>query len=54
MVLTVMPILITSDILVWPMLLAQELPSPQQNLIFWNLFEFSAAEITQKSISPTF
>jgi len=25
-----------------------------QNLVFWNLFEFSAAEITQKSISPTF
>ncbi len=25
-----------------------------QNLVFWNLFEFSAAEITSKSISPTF
>ncbi len=25
-----------------------------QNLMFWNLFEFSAAEITLKSISPTF
>jgi hypothetical protein len=25
-----------------------------QNLIFRKLFEFSAAEITQKSISPTF
>jgi hypothetical protein len=25
-----------------------------ENLVFWNLFEFSAAEITQKSISPTF
>ncbi len=25
-----------------------------QNLVFWNLFEFSAAEITLKSISPTF
>ncbi len=23
-----------------------------QNLVFWNLFEFSAAEITSKSISP--
>jgi hypothetical protein len=26
-----------------------------QNLVFfWNLFEFSVVEITQKSISPTF
>ncbi len=25
-----------------------------QNLVFWNLFEFSAAEITWKYISPTF
>jgi len=25
-----------------------------QNLIFWNLFEFSAAETTLKSISHTF
>ncbi len=25
-----------------------------QNLVFWNLFEFSAAEITLKSISPRF
>jgi hypothetical protein len=25
-----------------------------QNLVFWNLFEFSAAEITLKLISPTF
>ncbi len=25
-----------------------------QNLVFWNLFEFLAAEITLKSISPTF
>jgi hypothetical protein len=25
-----------------------------QNLIFENLFEFSVAEITSKSISPTF
>jgi len=25
-----------------------------QNLVFRNLFEFSAAEITLKSISPTF
>jgi len=25
-----------------------------QNLIFWNLFEFLAAKITQKSISPIF
>jgi hypothetical protein len=25
-----------------------------QNLIFWNLFKFSTAEITLKSISPTF
>jgi hypothetical protein len=25
-----------------------------QNLIFWNLFEFSAAKVTLKSISPTF
>jgi hypothetical protein len=38
-------------ILVWPLLLAQVLPHPQlifpfQNLIFWNLFEFSGAEIT--------
>ncbi len=24
-----------------------------QNLVFWNLFEFSAAEIIQRSISPT-
>jgi len=24
-----------------------------QNLEFWNLFEFSAAEITLKSVSPT-
>ncbi len=25
-----------------------------QNLVFWNLFEFSTAEITFKSLSPTF
>ncbi len=25
-----------------------------KNLVFWNLFEFSAAEITKKPISPTF
>jgi len=25
-----------------------------QNLVFWDLFEFSAAEIIEKSISPTF
>ncbi len=25
-----------------------------QNMGFWNLFEFSVAEITWKSISPTF
>jgi hypothetical protein len=25
-----------------------------QNLVFWNLFQFTAAEITFKSISPTF
>ncbi len=25
-----------------------------QNVVFWNLFEFSAAEITSKSIFPTF
>ncbi len=25
-----------------------------QNLVFWDLFEFSAVEITFKSISPTF
>jgi hypothetical protein len=25
-----------------------------ENLVFWNLFEFSAAEITLKAISPTF
>ncbi len=25
-----------------------------QNLVFWNLFEFSQAEITFKSVSPTF
>jgi len=25
-----------------------------QNLVFWNLFEFSVAEITLKSKSPTF
>jgi hypothetical protein len=25
-----------------------------QNLVTWNLFEFSVAEITLKSISPTF
>jgi hypothetical protein len=24
------------------------------SLVFWNLFEFSAAEISFKSISPTF
>jgi hypothetical protein len=45
--------------LVWPVLLAQELPRPQlnfpsPNLVFWNLFEFSAAEITLKPISLTF
>jgi hypothetical protein len=27
---------------------------PSKNLVFWNLFEFSAAEITSKSISLTF
>jgi len=37
----------------------QVLPCPQlifsfQNLVFWNLFEFSVSEITLKSISPTF
>jgi hypothetical protein len=25
-----------------------------QNLVFWNLFEFSAANIIWKSLSPTF
>jgi hypothetical protein len=25
-----------------------------QNLVFWNLFEYSAAEITLKSVFPTF
>ncbi len=25
-----------------------------QNLVFWNLFEFTVAEIISKSISPTF
>ncbi len=25
-----------------------------QNLVFWNLFEFSTLEITSKSIFPTF
>jgi hypothetical protein len=25
-----------------------------QNLVFWNLFEFSVAEITLKSVSPIF
>jgi hypothetical protein len=25
-----------------------------QNLVFWNLLEFSAEEITYKSLSPTF
>jgi hypothetical protein len=25
-----------------------------QNLVFWNLFEFLAAKITLKSISPVF
>ncbi len=25
-----------------------------ENLVFWNLFEFSVAEITENSISPTF
>jgi hypothetical protein len=39
--------------------LAQALPRPQlifsfQNLVFWNLFEFSVAETTFKSIPPTF
>jgi hypothetical protein len=37
--------------IVWHVLLAQVLPRPQltfsfQNLVFWNLFEFSAGEIT--------
>ncbi len=37
----------------------QLLPRPQlifsfQNLVFWNLFEFSVAEISFKSISPKF
>jgi hypothetical protein len=45
--------------LVWPVPLAQVLPRPQlifpfKTWFFGNLFEFSAAEITQKSISPTF
>jgi Sec-independent protein secretion pathway component TatC len=39
-------------VLVWPAPLTQVLPHHQ--LIFWNLFEFSVAEITSKSISPTF
>jgi hypothetical protein len=44
---------------VWPVPLAQVLPHPQlifpsKTWVFWNLFEFSAAEITKKSISPTF
>jgi hypothetical protein len=47
------------DRLVWHVPLAQVLPHPQlifsfQNLVFKNLFEFSVAEITLKSISPTF
>jgi hypothetical protein len=38
-------------LLVWPVPLAQVIPRPQtdfsfQNLVFGNLFEFSAAEIT--------
>jgi hypothetical protein len=45
---------------VWHVPLAQVLPRPQlifpfKNLLFWNLFEFSAAEITYKiNISHTF
>ncbi len=40
-----------SRILVWPVSLAQVLPTSSttfsfQNLVFWNLLEFSAAEIT--------
>ncbi len=40
----------------WPVPLAQVLPHPQLHFpsktwIFWNLFEFSVAEITSKSIS---
>jgi hypothetical protein len=50
---------LNQSLLVWPVPLAQVLPRPQ--LIFpsktwasWNLFEFSVAKITLKSISPTF
>jgi len=48
-----------TPILVWPVPLAQVLPHPRQispskTWFFGNLFEFSAAEITLKSISPTF
>ncbi len=32
----------------------QVLPHSFQNLVFWSLFEFSVAEITFKSIFPTF
>jgi hypothetical protein len=44
--------------LVCPVLLTQVLPHPQlifpsKTWFFWNLFEFSAAEITYKSVSPT-
>jgi hypothetical protein len=40
-----------SCILAWPVSLAQVLPTSStafsfQNLVFWNLLEFSAAEIT--------
>jgi hypothetical protein len=42
--------------LVWPVLLAQVLPTDffPQYLVLWNLFKFSVAEITHKLISPTF
>jgi hypothetical protein len=46
-------------LLVWPVPLAHVLPLFStdfsfQNMVFWNLFEFPAAEITLKSMSPTF
>ncbi len=44
--------------LVWHVLSAQVNSSSTdfsfQNLVFWNLFEFLMAEISFKSISPTF
>ncbi len=49
-----------SLLLVWPVPLAHVLPHPQLIFpsekpgFFWNLFEFSAAQISLKSTLPTF